>query len=236
MANFVLVHGGWAGGWQWRQVAASLEAAGHLALRPTLTGLGERVHLAQPNIDLDLHVQDILGVLAYEDLHDVILAGHSYGGMVITGVAERAPDRLRHLVYLDAFVPRDGESQIDIMVQALGSAAVDQVEDLVRTQGDGWRFPRSTVDSDGAPNPRSTDQPYRTLTQSLRLVSPVAGALPHTYVLCTNKPPGWPFSPALAFCAARARSDGWQYHELPTGHALRRTAPTQVVDLLLGCA
>jgi pimeloyl-ACP methyl ester carboxylesterase len=116
---------------------ASPEAAGHLALRPTLTGLGERVHLAQPNIDLDLHVQDILGVLAYEDLHDVILAGHSYGGMVITGVAERAPDRLRHLVYLDAFVPRDGESQIDIMVQALGSAAVDQVEDLVRTQGDG---------------------------------------------------------------------------------------------------
>src|SRR5207302_8042481 len=103
MATFVLVHGGWAGGWQWRQVAARLEAGGHTALCPTLTGCGERVHLAHPQIDLDLHAQDIVNVLEYEDLHDVVLVGHSYGGMVITNVAERAPHRLRRLVFLDAF-------------------------------------------------------------------------------------------------------------------------------------
>jgi pimeloyl-ACP methyl ester carboxylesterase len=234
MTTFVLVHGGWAGGWQWQEVAALLEAAGHLAVRPTLTGLGERVHLANPNIDLDLHVQDILNVLAYEDLRDVILAGHSYGGMVITGVAEQAPDRLQQLVYLDAFVPRDGESMRDIIAKALGPAAVAQIDDSVRMQGDGWRFPRSPVDSDGVPNPRATDHPYRTITQPIRFASSAAAALPHSYVLCTNKPPGWPFSPVLELCARRARADGWSYHELHTGHALWRTAPTQVAEVLLG--
>jgi pimeloyl-ACP methyl ester carboxylesterase len=236
MVDFLLVHGGWAGGWQWRQVATLLDAAGHVALSPTLTGCGERVHLANPLIDLDLHVQDILNVLEYEDLHDVILAGHSYGGMVITGVAERAPERLRHLVYLDAFVPHDGESLMDIIGQVLGSAAVAQIEDLVRTQGDGWRFPRSPVDSDGVPNPRATDHPYRTLTQPIRIANPTAAALPHNYVLCTDRPSGWPFGPVLAFCATRARANGWSYSELPTGHALWRTAPDEVAELLLGLA
>jgi pimeloyl-ACP methyl ester carboxylesterase len=236
VAAFVVVHGGWAGGWQWRQVATLLEAAGHMAFCPTLTGCGERVHLAHPQIDLDLHTQDIVNVLEYEDLHEVTLVGHSYGGMVITNVAERAPNRLRQLVYLDAFVPHDGESLMDIIGQVLGSAAVAQIEELVRTQGDGWRFPRSPVDSDGVPNPRATDQPYSTLTQKIRVASPEAAALPHSYVLCTERPSGWPFGPVLAMCAARARAGGWSYHELPTGHALWRTAPDEVAKLLIGIA
>ena len=107
MATFVLVHGGWAGGWQWREVASLLRAAGHDVFTPTLTGLGERVHLASPDVGLDTHIQDILMVLEYEELRDVILVGYSYSGMVITGVAERAPERLAHLVYLDAYVPRE---------------------------------------------------------------------------------------------------------------------------------
>ena len=115
MATFVLVHGGWAGGWQWREIASLLRAAGHDVFTPTLTGLGERVHLASPDVGLDTHIQDILMVLEYEDLHDVILVGYSYSGMVITGVAERAPERLAHLVYLDAYVPRDGQSLLDML-------------------------------------------------------------------------------------------------------------------------
>ena len=171
MAAFVLVHGGWAGGWQWRQVATLLDAAGHVALSPTLTGCGERVHLANAQIDLDLHTEDIVDVLEYEDLRDVILVGHSYGGMVITNVAERTPHRLRHLVFLDAFAPHDAESLMDMIGQVLGSAAVAQIEDLVRTQGDGWRFPRSPVDSDGVPNPRATDHPVRTLTHKMQTLN-----------------------------------------------------------------
>jgi pimeloyl-ACP methyl ester carboxylesterase len=228
MATFVLVHGGHAGGWQWREVAAGLEAAGHTALRPTLTGLGERAHLAGPGVGLDTHLRDVLNVLAYEELHEVILAGHSYGGLVITGVAERAPERLRHLVYLDAFVPRDGESLRDLLAAALGPAAVAQVEAQVRGAGGGWRLPRPPADSDGAPNPRATDQPYATFTQPVAVRSPAAAALPRTYVLCTERPPGWPFAPVLAAAAARARASGWGYHELPTGHALWRTAPREV--------
>ena len=113
MATFVLVHGGWAGGWQWREVAGLLRAAGHEVFTPTLTGLGERVHLANPDIGLDTHIQDILMVLEYEELRDVILVGYSYSGMVITGVAELAPERISQLIYLDAFVPQDGQSMLD---------------------------------------------------------------------------------------------------------------------------
>src|SRR6266511_4363097 len=113
MAVFVLVHGGFHGGWCWRRVAALLRAAGHEVYTPTLTGLGERAHLATPDIGLDTHIRDVLGVLAFEDLRDVVLVGHSMAGMVVTGVAERAPDRLAHLVYLDASVPRDGECDLE---------------------------------------------------------------------------------------------------------------------------
>src|SRR5579871_2677956 len=110
MATFVLVHGGWDGGWAWRAIANDLRAAGHEVFTPTMTGSGERVHLASPAIDLSTHVTDIANVLRYEDLYDVILVGSSYGGIVITGVAEVVPERLRQLVYLDAFVPQDGQS------------------------------------------------------------------------------------------------------------------------------
>lgn len=106
VATFVLVHGAFSGAWSWnRFVVPQLRASGHTVFATTLTGLGDRTHLAHPGIDLDTHVQDVVNVLYYEDLHDVILVGHSYGGKVITGVADRSADRLAHLVYLDAIVP-----------------------------------------------------------------------------------------------------------------------------------
>jgi len=108
-ATFVIVHGAWGGGWDWKHVDQLLTADGNKVYRPTLTGQGERSHLASTNIDLDTHIQDVVNVILWEDLHDVVLVGHSYGGMVITGVADRVPDRIRHVVYLDAFVPNNGE-------------------------------------------------------------------------------------------------------------------------------
>ncbi len=114
MSTFVLVHGSMHGGWCWKRVAPLLRAAGHDVYTPTLTGLAERVHLAHPGIDLDAQIRDVLGVLEFEDLHDVVLAGHSYGAMVITGVADRAPERIGHLVYLDGAMARDGQTVLDL--------------------------------------------------------------------------------------------------------------------------
>lgn len=117
MATFVLVPGGWDGAWHWRSIARLLQAAGQEVLAVTLTGLGERAHLASPQITLSTHIVDVVNVLRFEQLNDGILAGHSYGGTVITGVAEREPERLAHLVYIDAFVPKDGQSMWDILGQ-----------------------------------------------------------------------------------------------------------------------
>ena len=113
MATYVLIHGSWDGGWAWKGVASVLQEAGHEIYRPTLTGSGERVHLASPEVDLNTHIADIVNVLRYENLEDVILVGSSSGGMVITGVAEQVPERIKHLIYLDAFAPQDGQSIAD---------------------------------------------------------------------------------------------------------------------------
>lgn len=122
MATFVLVHGGGHGGWCWQRLTPHLRAAGHEVHTPTLTGVGERVHLLGPDVGLDTHVEDVVAVLKYEDLRDVILVGHSYGGMVITGVADRAPTRVGHLVYLDTAAPSDGQSMVDLVPDLMSMA------------------------------------------------------------------------------------------------------------------
>src|SRR5581483_10887922 len=126
MATYALVHGAWHGGWCWQRVTPLLRAAGHEVFTPTLTGLGERSHLANPAIDLNTHIHDIVNVLEYEHLQKVILVGHSYGGMVITGVSNEVPDRLAHLVYLDAFVPQDGQALIDVTTPQRREAILQQ--------------------------------------------------------------------------------------------------------------
>jgi pimeloyl-ACP methyl ester carboxylesterase len=117
MATFVLVHGGWQGGWSWRRVVPHLRASGHEVYTPTLTGLGERAHLLGCVDGLDTHVKDVLGLIEYEDLEEVMLVGHSYGGVVITAVAEVVAEKLSHLVYLDAWIPKDGQGMFDLMPQ-----------------------------------------------------------------------------------------------------------------------
>jgi pimeloyl-ACP methyl ester carboxylesterase len=231
MATFVLVHGAWHGGWCWRRVATPLRAAGHEVLTPTLTGLGERAHLAQPSVDLETHVQDVLAVLEYEAVADAVLVGHSYGGVVGTVVADRAAARLARLVYLDAPVPRDGQCGLDLVAPA---AAADF---RARAQaGDGWRMAPNTPAALGlvAPAdvawaaPRLTPQPLATFAQPARLTGAVE-RVPRAYIFCAPARPG----SRLPDFAAQARAAGWAYHEVATGHDAMISAPDAVVAALL---
>src|SRR6202140_2855673 len=142
MATFVLVHGAWFGGWCWQKVIPLLEAAGHEVYAPTHTGLVERAAELSPEVGLDTHIQDIVGLLEEKNLHAVILVGHSYGGMVITGVVDEVPERIAHLVYLDTFVPRDGESMADV-----SPLVIWLLRKQAQAHGDGWRVnPPGTLD------------------------------------------------------------------------------------------
>ncbi|HEY3911872.1 MAG TPA: alpha/beta fold hydrolase [Stellaceae bacterium] len=229
MATFLLVPGAWLGGWCWRYVAADLRTAGHTVIPATLTGLGERAHLLSRAIDLTTHVSDIVGLFHHRDLHEVILVGHSYGGMVITAVAERVPDRICRLVYLDASVPRDGESNDDVigptMAAQLGaSAAVD---------GEGWRVPpapyvvgrlsdhclRAWV---GA---RLTPHPLRPFGEPVQLRSPEAAELPRAFIQTTQ-------SKLYDRLSNRARVAGWSCREIGGGHYAMFTQPKVVASAL----
>jgi pimeloyl-ACP methyl ester carboxylesterase len=236
MATYVLVHGAWHGGWCWRKVAPLLRAAGHDVHTPTLSGLGDRVHLASPDIDLDTHVRDIVNVLEYEDLRSVVLVGHSYGGMVITGVAGQAADRLGQLVYLDAFVPGDGETLLDFVPAERRDGFLRDAQ----TSGEGWRIPAPPLGRFGVTdeadlawaNPRITDQPLRTFAEPIKLTGEPP-ELPRTYIWCLGYATAGSFGPF----AARARTEpGWRYHELDTGHDAMITTPQDVARILLDLA
>src|SRR5262245_31842925 len=143
--TFLVAHGAWSAGWSWKKMHPLMNAAGHRLIVPTYTGLGEREHLASPSNDLETHIQDILAVIKYEDLRDIVLVAHSYGGMVGTGVADRARDRVSRLIYLDAFVPADGQSLMDA-----NPPGVRQRMQETAKAGDGWRVPPNPVPPDTA--------------------------------------------------------------------------------------
>jgi pimeloyl-ACP methyl ester carboxylesterase len=226
MANYVLCHGGWVGGWQWREVAALLRAAGHEVYTPTFTGLGERIHLADPEIDLDTYIQDILMVLKYEDLRNVILLGYSLSGPVITGVAEQAAERLGHLVYLDAYVLGDGESVAD----QLGEQIVAGIQQTAQMTGDGWRLPHNPPDAD-----RRTDQSIKFIYNCVPVNNPAASKIPRTFIFCTQSAQDiGPLHHPIALAAEKARVDNrWRYYELNTGHMPMWTTPQELANLLL---
>jgi pimeloyl-ACP methyl ester carboxylesterase len=218
VATVVLVHGAFAGGYKWKQVRPRLQAAGHEVFSPTLTGLGERVHLASPDVTLETHLIDVFNVLRFEDLRDVVLVGHSYGGMVITGVADRAADRVRRLVYLDALVPNDGESVEDVVPPERRAEHVEGA----RTQGDGWLIPADNPDAGDVP------QPLATFTSPLRLPQG-RPALPRLYIRCLNPP-----LDAIEPSARRVLFEpGWDYRELQTAHDAPATDPEGLSALLL---
>ncbi|HEY2188469.1 MAG TPA: alpha/beta fold hydrolase [Caldimonas sp.] len=229
MSTLLVVHGAWTGGWAWKKMRPLLRARGHELFTPTLTGVGERTHLARAEIDLEVHVEDILGVLAFEDLRDVVLVGHSYGGMVATGVADRASERIAGVIYLDAFVPRDGQSAAELIAPQARAAMVEALR-----QGDGWRVPPNPMPPDTSAEdiawatPRRVMQPAATLQQVL----PLAGAvekLPRAYIYCSRFGPGDVFRKF----ADRARAEkGWRYDELDASHNPQITMPETLATLL----
>ena len=234
MTTFVVAHGAWSAGWAWKKMHPLMRALGHTLITPTYTGIGERSHLAHAGIDLDTHITDILNVLEFEDLRNVILIGHSYGGMVATGVADRAADRVAHLVYLDAFVPHHGDSLLALTPADNRSRVLEGV----RTQGDGWRIPANPLPSDTSPDdvawsmPRRVMQPLKTWEQPIKLTGAV-DKLPRTYIYCNKFGPGDVFRQF----ADRARSEaGWKYFEMDASHNPHITVPADLMKLLDGIA
>ena len=224
--TYVLVHGAWGGGWAFRTVDSMLTAAGHHVYRPTLTGLGERVHLATPDVGLSTHVTDIVNVLLFEKLRDVVLVGHSYGGMVITGVADRVPERVRHLVFIDALVPEDGES---LVAASQGTALEGFARRSVDSAQGGFIVP--TWVNARAPRPTDVRQPVRTFTEPVSFRNAAARRLPATYIL-TVEPGRAEAEDDFAAFAQRAKARGWAYRVLRANHVPERTAPNELTALL----
>jgi pimeloyl-ACP methyl ester carboxylesterase len=224
-ATFLVCHGAWSAGWAWKKMHPLMAAAGHRLVTPTYTGLGERAHLANPSIDLETHIEDILNVIHYEDLRDIVLVGHSYGGMVATGVADRKRDIVRQLIYVDAFVPEDGQSLFD-----LNKMAAQKLAD----SGDGWRVPPNPTPSDTSPadvewlTGRRIDMPIKCLETKLKLQGG-ALTLPRSYIYAKRITPADTFGPF----ARMAKADpGWRYHEIDASHAPNVTAPEALMALL----
>ena len=234
MTTYVLVHGSWHGGWCWRKVRSALEASGADVYTPTLTGLGERVHLASRDVGLETHIAAVLGVLEAEDLSDVVLVGHSYGGIVATGAADRAPDRIARLVYLDAVVPKNGQCLYDRAPAQLKTLFEEQAQ----IAGEGWQVPASVATAQflGLKTeeeirwviPKLTAHPIRTFREPLRLGVHFP-QMPRTYINCIgDKPLGQPRT---------VQADGIEdYHEVRTGHDAMVTVPHEVAGILRSAA
>ena len=227
-ATFILVHGAWHGGWCWKKVSPLLEASGHQVYTPTLTGLGERSHLLAKEIDLEMHIQDIVSMLEYENLTEVILVGHSYGGMVITGVADKERKRLNHVVYLDAFLPENEKSLQDYVSISF--------EEIAKSKGNGWQVPLlgGSVEGLGIKEQADIDwmtarigpQPLKTLTQPLHLSNPIDTSVKKTYIQLTDNRPH--FNDSLN----RARRQGLQiYSLLSGGHDAMVTQPVALTKI-----
>jgi ribulose-5-phosphate 4-epimerase/fuculose-1-phosphate aldolase/pimeloyl-ACP methyl ester carboxylesterase len=218
MATYVLVHGAWGGSYGWRLVRPLLQQAGHAVFTPSLTGLGERAHLATPEVNLSTHVQDVYNTIWYEDLNDIILVGHSYGGMVVTGVADRMPNRIKHLVYLDAFQPANGQSLFD-----LGGPP--------RPAND-WRVPGRPTNEPMDPwnAERRVMHPRATFEEKVKLTMPLEERLfSLTYIVATGRP-----DPGAVFDATAERLRGnprWTVREISGGHGMTRTNPEGLVRL-----
>ena len=232
----LLVHGAWHGGWCWRRVAERLVAAGHRVFAPTLTGLGERVHLRSRDNDLQLHVEDILGVIGFESLDDLVVCGHSYAGMVITAVADRVAERLHALVYVDAYVPEDGESVLDIRPAAQN----ELLRERVSREGDGWLMPPTPASTFGVES--ASDRAWvdrlcvpmalACFEQPIRLERPPPPGLCRHYVWAAR-------NDNAAFRRHHdefAVDPAWKVHTVDCGHEVMVDRPDWLANLLLHVA
>ena len=218
---YVIVHGAWGGSWAFKKADSLLTEKGCIVYRPSLTGQGERVHLASKDIGLSTHINDVVNMILYEDLHDVILVGHSYGGMVITGVADSLPGRIKKLIYVDAFVPENGETMLSIS----GSR-----ENWFRQMNvNGFAIPPWVPE--GKLPPKDVPHPFKTFTDSIILKNQARLNIPTTYILTVAKgtdPKDDDFAPQ----ADRAKKKGWPVLQLEADHNPQWSAPEAFVEML----
>lgn len=234
MATFVLIHGGIQGGWAWKYVVTLLRAAGHEVYTPTLTGCGERAHLLTHEVGLETHVQDVVNVLKYENLSDVILVGHSYGCTVITVVADRARERISHLVYIDGEVPLPGESMMDSRSKD-APQEVKEMEDYAQSAGDGWLIMPIDPHEFGITNEDDirwlekmhTPHPYKSFTDPAEYDLARVESIPQTVILCIadqqppSEPPVW--------------MKGKRFRTIASRHLVNVIAPKELSEMLLEC-
>jgi pimeloyl-ACP methyl ester carboxylesterase len=233
-ATYVLVHGGWSGAHGFRRVRSALQSQGHRVFTPSLTGIGERVHLLSPQIDLTTHIQDVVNVVLYEDLRDVVLLGFSYGGAVVTGAVDHIGSRIRELVYLDAFVPGSG----DTVAGLAGREPIHTIE-----LGAEWLAPPPSRDFDDADeaawqNARRGEHPLRCFSEPVRLSVPLEErSFGLTYIKATADARDAPGGQAFWAAAEHAQeSDRWRYYEIETTHMVSSNQPEQLADVLLELA
>lgn len=232
MASFVLVHGAWHGSWCWKRVRQRLQAQGHEVFTPTLTGVAERSHLLSREVNLETHILDIMNLIRWEELTDIVLCGHSYGGCVISGVADRIPEHIRSLVYLDAFVPEDGEN----LLHHLSDMRANRFLEGAKNIGEGWKVPpipaavfnvnaedREWVDR------QCTMQPLATLQQRLNFTGGLQKLKNVTFILATGYTEGSPFPPFYE----KAKVKGWKTRTIPCGHDVMLDLPEELTTMLV---
>jgi pimeloyl-ACP methyl ester carboxylesterase len=231
MSTYVLVHGAWRGSWIWKRVRRALQARGHEVFTPGLTGLADREHLLSPQVDLETHITDVTNLIRWEELSDVVLCGHSYGGCVAAGVADRIPDRIGALVYLDAFVPENGQSLHDTLPPEVRDAQLEGARKL----GEGWKVPPIAAEEFNVNardrdwlNRQSTMQPLATFQQPLRLTGRINRVKSVTFILAT----GWAPSPFPPFYE-KAKAKGWETLTVKCGHDVMLDKPKELTDKLL---
>lgn len=231
MTTFVLIHGMWHGGWCWKKVAPLLRAAGHEVYTPTLTGLGERVHLRHAEVDLNTHIQDVVNLFEYEDLREVILVGHSFGGTTASAVADKIPSRLAHLVNLDGPLPEDGKALKDLIGDYWDFLQKNAIlpDDPWRVQPVAdWTFGVSGADLEWMQS-KLTPHPLKGVTTPLTLSNPAARAIPCTFIHCVEGLS----SEEIAAEKQKFTDIGWNYRVITTGHDAMITAPDELTRMLL---
>lgn len=229
MATYVLIAGAWLGGWAWQRVTPYLRAAGHEVYTPTLTGLGDRVHLGQPETGLETHIQDIVNLIEFEGLDDIVLLGHSYAGFPVTGAASRIPDKIRRLVYMGNLPPLPNQAMFDFFSEE----GRKEIEAEVRESDDGFRFsnwedisPQATGISEEDSAwfwSKQVGQPVKTLSEPLVLPSDEWRQIPQSYIVCTEEE---------YVLRPETLSAGWTMHDLPTGHWPMASMPEELAQVL----
>jgi pimeloyl-ACP methyl ester carboxylesterase len=229
--TYVLVHGAWHGGWCWSKVASILRGRGHTVVTPTQTGLGERAHLISKSIDLDLFATDITNVIKFEDLDDIILVGHSFGGNAVSGVADNMRDHIRHLIYLDAVILENGQSAFSQLpkdiVEARTKAAQESSGGLSIPAPQPSAFGISDAAQTSYVQSKLTPHPFNTFVSPLKLANNVGNGLPTTYIVCTE-----PIYKPLEASRNWVKAAGWKVIEIKSGHDAMVIAPDHLADLL----